>query len=71
MDRIQVESHSIRSIGYERQSRTLEIEFTHGGVYQYFGVPPGDYDELMGAESKGSGFHEIIRARGYPYSRVN
>ena len=70
MDGVQVESRSIRSIGYELQNATLEIEFAHGGVYEYYGVPPSDYEELMGAPSKGVGFHEIIRARGYPYTRV-
>jgi len=70
MDRVQVQSRSISSIGYEVSSRTLEIEFKHGGVYQYFGVPASDYEELMNAPSKGAGFHEIIRAHNYPYSRV-
>jgi len=70
MDRVQVESRSISSIGYEVRSETLEIEFKHGGVYQYFGVPARDYEELMSAPSKGSGFHEVIRARDYPFSRV-
>jgi len=70
MDREQVESRSIRSIGYELRSDTLEIEFKHGGVYQYFGVPLGDYEKLMSAPSKGAGFHEIIRAGNYPFSKV-
>jgi len=56
MDRVQVESRSISSIGYEVSSRTLEIEFKHGGVYQYFGVPASDYEELMNASSKGPAF---------------
>jgi len=70
MDREQVESDSISSIGYEPGSETLEIEFKHGGIYRYFGVPRGDHQKLMSASSKGAAFHEIIRARSYPFSKV-
>jgi hypothetical protein len=61
MDRQQIESTSIRSVGYEPQNATLEIEFLHGGIYRYFGVPPLVHEQLMTAESKGAGFHEFIR----------
>jgi hypothetical protein len=70
MDREQIESTSIRSVGYEPQNSTLEIEFLHGGVYRYFDVPRLVYEQLMAAESKGAGFHEFIRSGRYKYSRV-
>ena len=38
MIRQPVSSSNIRSIGYDSESNTLEIEFHSGGVYQYFGV---------------------------------
>ena len=43
MDRIQVRSSNIRSIGYDQKTQTLEVEFLKGGVYQYFDVPWGTW----------------------------
>ena len=53
MERESVSSSNISSIGYDQGSETLEIEFHNGGVYQYFDVPRGVYDELMSADSHG------------------
>jgi len=70
MERQQIESTSIRSVGYEPHGGTLEIEFMHGGIYRYFDVPPLVYEQLMAAESKGTGFHDFIRSGGYKFSRI-
>jgi len=61
MIRQPVSSSNIRSIGYDSESKTLEIEFLSGGVYQYFDVPESIYNELMSASSHGSFFHRYIR----------
>lgn len=63
MIRQPVSSSNIRSIGYDSESNTLEIEFHSGDVYQYFGVPESIYNELMYAPSHGSYFHRHIRDR--------
>ncbi|MDE1826837.1 hypothetical protein DYY67_0821 [Candidatus Nitrosotalea sp. TS] len=47
MDRIRIKSNDLKSVGYDESMQTLEIEFHHGGVYQYFGVPKKIYDGLM------------------------
>ena len=39
MQRQPVESSSLASVGYEERTRTLEVEFHNGGVYQYLEVP--------------------------------
>ena len=39
MERIAVESSNLASIGYDEASMVLEVEFKHGGIYQYFDVP--------------------------------
>jgi hypothetical protein len=70
MDRMQIESRIIRSIGYEPNSATLEIEFEHGGIYRYFDVPALVYEQLMASPSKGAAFHEFVREAGYKYVRV-
>jgi hypothetical protein len=56
-------------VGYDQESRTLEVEFHSGGLYQYYGVPEAIYEGLMRAASKGSYFHEYIKDR-YRYTRV-
>jgi len=52
-------SQAIRSVGY--RAGTLEIEFVHGDVYRYLGVPQLVYLQFMRAESKGAFFNERIR----------
>lgn len=69
MDRQQVQSSNIVSIGYDDGASTLEIEFASGSIYQYYGVPRHIYDELMQAPSKGKFFSTYIR-NAYPCSRV-
>lgn len=61
MKRTEVESSMIHSVGYDPDKRTLEIEFNSGGVYQYFDVPPEEYEDLMQAESHGRYFLANIR----------
>jgi hypothetical protein len=69
MDRTPVRSSNIRSLGYDPSSRTLEVEFHSGGLYQYSGVPGAIYQGFMRAASKGSYFHDHIRGR-YPDRQV-
>lgn len=61
MQRTSVDSSNIASIGYDENSITLEIEFHNGGIYQYFDVPVGIYQGIMGAGSKGQYFAQHIK----------
>ncbi|MGI6098892.1 MAG: KTSC domain-containing protein [Kiritimatiellia bacterium] len=61
MNRTPVTSSSIAAVGYDPSTMTLEIEFKHGAVYQYFDVPEAVYRELMNADSKGIYFNSMIR----------
>lgn len=63
MERTPVTSTDIRAIGYDADSQTLEIEFNSSGVYQYSGVPSGEYDGIVAADSKGKYFHANIKNR--------
>ena len=69
MHRLPVESHSLRSVGFDRETRALEIEFDTGAVYEYADVPEGLYDDLLRAESKGHFFTEHIRPH-FSFRRV-
>ena len=69
MERIGVDSSNLVSVGYDEGSGTLEIEFYHGAVYQYFGVPPEEHRALMDAGSHGKYLAAKIKGR-YRYKRV-
>jgi hypothetical protein len=69
MNRAPVSSKNIRSIGYSQEQSLLEVEFHHGGIYQYFNVPISMYHGLMEAGSKGSFLAENIKFN-YRYQRV-
>ena len=69
MERKPVSSSNISSIGYDEDSRTLEIEFHSGSIYQYFDVPLNIYQELMSAGSKGQYFAAHIKGY-FRYVRV-
>ena len=70
MERTPVQSSSVSSVGYDRDSSTLEIEFLNGSVYQYFGVPESIFDGLMNAPSKGTFLDQFVKKAGYSYVRI-
>lgn len=61
MERTPVSSTQISSVGYDKTTQTLEVEFARGGVYQYFDVSEGIYESLLHADSIGRHFHAQIR----------
>jgi len=61
MERKTVKSSNLASIGYDEENNILEIEFNHGGIYQYLKVPLDVYEELMNAHSHGTYFSANIR----------
>ena len=69
MTRTPVDSSNIKSLGYDNESKALEVEFTNGAVYRYSGVGKRTFEELMETKSKGAFFHENIRGK-YSYERV-
>lgn len=70
MNRISVISSNIASIGYEEESKTLEVEFKDGSVYQYYNVPLSEYEGIMSASSHGQYLHQHIKGN-YSYEKVN
>ena len=69
MQRVEVASTSLASIGYDAQSRTLEVEFQSGAVYHYRGVPYAVAKSLATAQSVGGYFARFVR-NAYAYARV-
>ena len=61
MNRIAVSSSTIKAIGYEERTQTLEVEFKSGGVYQYLDVPKIIYERFVLATSKGKFLAQFIK----------
>ena len=53
IQRASVESSNIVSIGHDPLLCFLDVEFTGGSVYRYYGVKTRLFNDLMGAESPG------------------
>lgn len=67
MHRQSVESSNLATVGF--LNNVLEIEFRHGGVYQYFDVSERVYMDLMRADSKGT-YHNKYIKNHYRYRRI-
>jgi len=69
MQRENVKSSNLKSVGYDALAEVLEIEFLDGCVYQYFNVSEYVYNSLMGASSLGKYFSQNIENL-YKYNKV-
>lgn len=66
---VAVQSSDLASVGYDPTTRTLEILFRSGGLYEYYSVPEAVHAALLAAPSKGRFFHARIKGV-YAYRRV-
>lgn len=69
MERTEVQSSNLKSVGYDPTTSTLEVEFNGGSVYQYNNVPVSEYDGLMKAQSHGKYFVANVKNR-YKYIQL-
>ncbi len=51
IDRVRGNSTNLLSVGYNAETRTLEIEFHTQKIYRYYNVPPIVVRQLMDAPS--------------------
>ena len=63
LERLSVKSRILRSVGYDENTKILEIEFSSGFVYQYSGVPPKVYADLMHSAEIGKYYSEKVRPK--------
>lgn len=70
MNRINVNSSNIISIGYDKDSQLLEVEFKKNSIYHYYNVPKNEYDGLMNASSHGRYLNENIKDN-YDYEQIS
>lgn len=64
-----VSSSNLDEVYYDEDLRVLKVVFKSGAEYEYYGVGPSIYTDLMGADSKGSYFYHNIRNR-FPFKKV-
>lgn len=70
MVRIPVESTDVVSIGYEEDTRTMEVQFQTGAVYVYYEVPQDFFEQFLTAPSKGKFVNYVLKRSSYAYDRV-
>lgn len=63
MERVRVQSSSLASVGYDPRSRTLEVEFRNGGVYQYLDLPIEELRDFLTSRSLGRYLNTRIKPR--------
>jgi hypothetical protein len=69
MKRDTVTSSNLRSVGYDKAKKVLEVEFRTGAIYQYEDVPEAIYTQLLRAPSHGEFFSRYVR-NDFKYKRV-
>ena len=69
MQRKRVNSSKLRSVGYDEQTRTLEVEMSNGQVFQYSGVYPEVYRRFMAAPNPTTFYDDKI-AEEYTGRRI-
>lgn len=72
MERSEVKSSLLKSVGYDAATGTLEVEFSNGPsrVYQYADVAPEKFAEMMAAKSVGSFFLKAVKPH-HPCKRMD
>jgi hypothetical protein len=61
MQRAAIKSSLLASVGYDPATKVLEVQFSRGSIYQYSGVEPEQFSEMMNAKSIGSHFLKVIK----------
>lgn len=74
MNRVAVTSSNVVAVGYIESTRTLEVEFRHGVIYQYFQVPVHVYQGLISASARGESvgrfLDQHVKKARYLYARL-
>lgn len=58
-----VHSSNIHSVGYDAETRRLEVEFASGARYMHQNVPPELHKAFIEAQSAGKFYQEHLRSR--------
>jgi hypothetical protein len=69
MDRKPVNSQMLRSVGYDKAAKELEVEFNNGGTYRFSGVPEEVHASMLTAPSVGKYFFANVKGK-FNYGKV-
>jgi len=58
-----VKSSNIKSVGYDKKTKTLSIRFYSGGTYEYSDVNNPIYEDFINSESLGRFFFRNIKTK--------
>lgn len=61
MERASVSSSNIAAVGYDSETKVLEVEFHSGAVYQYLNVDESVYNDMLGSSSVGKYFNANVK----------
>ncbi|MBX0290315.1 KTSC domain-containing protein [Hymenobacter sp. HSC-4F20] len=70
MQRCPIRSSSLKAVGYDAATLTLEIEYRHGGLVRYTGVPPTIYEALLQMPGKAMFVEQVVERGGYGREQV-
>ncbi|SNC66113.1 KTSC domain-containing protein [Hymenobacter gelipurpurascens] len=70
MQRRLVRSTSIKAVGYDAVTQNLEIEYRHGDLVRYTGVPAHIYEALLQVPGKAMFIEQVIERNGYGREQV-
>lgn len=56
-----IESSGIQSLGWDLDTKILEVELTSGDVYQYLDAPVDDLAQMTDVEAIGKYFNDVVR----------
>lgn len=60
-----VRSTSLKAVGYDPATLTLEIEYRHGGLVRYTGVPEELHQALLRVPGKALFIEQVIERGGF------
>ena len=64
MAAVQVQSSAIRSLDYDKESRSLRVAFTNGNGHTYQGVDEATYQAFVNSDSPGKFFNQNFKGKG-------
>jgi hypothetical protein len=65
-----VSSSYIKAIAFDDETGTLGAIFSNGSEYHYANVPAKTFHQVMGAESVGTAFDELIKRGKFVFKRA-
>jgi hypothetical protein len=63
MNHVPVKSSTIKSVAYDAATKTMQVRFHSGGLYEYSPVEPHEHARFMLSPSKGKHFHHHVKSK--------